>query len=78
MRNLALAVAIAASCSSCVEVQPVLTDCYAWPEEGDKAYAEIQSACGGEEMPNCPAHKEWRSRLRNLKNQLDACKPKEL
>lgn len=88
MRNLVLVAQTAGSFSlllmllfvlhACVDVQPVLTDCYVWPEEGDKAYSEIQAVCGGEDMPNCPAHKEWRARLRNLKNQLDACKPKEL
>ena len=80
MRNLGLAALIAASCSlaGCVDVAPVVTDCPVWPQEGDAAYGEIQNACGGEAMPNCPAHKEWRSRLRNLKLQLDACAPKEL
>lgn len=78
MRNLALAVLIAASSSGCVDVQPVVTDCPVWPQEGDAAYAEIQRVCGGETMPSCPAHKEWRSRLRHLKDQLDVCAPKEL
>jgi len=53
-------------------MQQVVTDCSAWPEEGEAAYAEIQRACGGSAMPNCPNHKEWRSRQRKLKDQLDA------
>ena len=82
MRRLVPAALLAVSFSliACtgVTVQPTVMDCYAWPQEGSVAYAEIQNVCGGESMPLCPAHKEWRFRLENLKNQLDACKPKEL
>lgn len=58
-------------------VQPVVLDCYTWPQEGQAAYEEIRAACGGAAMPNCPNHREWRSRLRNLKDQIDAtsCQP---
>jgi len=82
MRNLVRVVLVAASFSlvacAATKVQPTIIDCYVWPEEGDAAYSEIQQACGGDSMPNCPAHKEWRYRLGNLKKQLDACAPKEL
>lgn len=79
-RNLALAALILVSCSlyGCgTTVQPVITDCYVWPNEGAAAYNEIMALCGGAAMPNCPAHREWRSRMRNLKNQIDAtaCEP---
>lgn len=67
---------ILAACAP--QVNPVVIDCPRWPTEGTLAYQEIQQACGGESMPNCPWHKDWRGRLRNLKDQLDVCAPKEL
>src|SRR3990172_4617629 len=77
-QSLALAALILASYSlqGCgTTVQPVILDCPVWAEEGAVAYEEIRAACGGAAMPNCPAHREWRSRLRNLKNQLALCAP---
>lgn len=81
MRNLALAALTAAgfSLAACgTTVQPAVLSCPLWPNEGDAAYREIQNACGGSEMPLCPNHREWRWRLRNLKDQLAICATDQL